>query len=78
MWWLGEIEPKVQITCQHLEFCLTKSDLTYPLAIFILQELFTTFNVSAEIKILKLLGLGRKHKNTEKTAHQSRRRKLLS
>jgi len=29
---------KVHMSCQHLEFCNTKSDSTYPLAILILQD----------------------------------------
>ena len=31
------------MSCQHLQFCQTKSNSTYPLAILILQEWFTTF-----------------------------------
>ena len=29
---------KLNMSCQHLEFCQTKSDSIYPLAILILQE----------------------------------------
>jgi hypothetical protein len=34
----GELIYKVKISCQHFEFCLTKSDSTYPLAILVNQE----------------------------------------
>ena len=38
------VRREINISCQNLEFCNTKSDLTCPVYIFILQEPFTSVN----------------------------------